>query len=819
MKKTVIRKKATERHHICSYWGALSSCLAVVAAMNACSMNDVRDPGLCGYGKTDDELGTPECQCAPVVSGIRESPILDQCGQFIPNHSTAVGCSAKNICEYECDKGFEKSSKAAECVPEGSCISEFVCKGSDLYRCSDDQLIENCTQECDAASGKCIGSVPEQKDCTQGDVRCSEDGSNLLTCREGEWKADACGEGKKCQNKECVSWCENDSLRCNQNVLQRCADNEWIEQETCSGRCIENKCVKCDASGACVYLKLSTLSLDIEAGRSKEFMVSYIIEEVPQVGKKVSITSDPNCIEVPDSVTIDAENTTVKVTGKPIEKDCDSKIIIEDELGVANSMVINVNVHAPADKNHNYMKDEYECKDNAECKYDMECKKDSDCDSGFCDSFIDYRCSKRCTLDKECISDKYFCRGDGRCAPKVFETVWNVLSDGGSITFPVSNEKTLSNENPCKFTIEWGDGASETVISCPEKNLIHKYEKKGEYHVKVTGTLDGWARHDDNSLNNLCVSKVYHLVRIESFGPVGLGEGAFANAKDLKKLSSVDIPDASILKSTKGMFCSNDKTAIPNEEFFLDKWDMSNVEDMSYMFYRNKNFDQEIGSWDTSKVNDMNNMFKDASDFDQDIGKWDTSSVKNMSYMFRKASAFNQNIGDWDTSKVEDMSYMFQFAEGFNQNIGNWDTSNVKNMSYIFENASAFNQDIGNWNTSKVNNMRSMFEDASAFNQDIGKWNVPKVEDMSYMFSKASAFNQDISGWNVSNVAKMDYMFREASAFNQNLSNWKLYQNVSTSGMFSGSGMTKETFCAMKKAEGNSWTKLPSYYGLQIKCP
>ncbi len=786
MKKTVIRKKATERHHICSYWGALSSCLAVVAAMNACSMNDVRDPGLCGYGKTDDELGTPECQCAPVVSGIRESPILDQCGQFIPNHSTAVGCSAKNICEYECDKGFEKSSKAAECVPEGSCISEFVCKGSDLYRCSDDQLIENCTQECDAASGKCIGSVPEQKDCTQGDVRCSEDGSNLLTCREGEWKADACGEGKKCQNKECVSWCENDSLRCNQNVLQRCADNEWIEQETCSGRCIENKCVKCDASGACVYLKLSTLSLDIEAGRSKEFMVSYIIEEVPQVGKKVSITSDPNCIEVPDSVTIDAENTTVKVTGKPIEKDCDSKIIIEDELGVANSMVINVNVHAPADKNHNYMKDEYECKDNAECKYDMECKKDSDCDSGFCDSFIDYRCSKRCTLDKECISDKYFCRGDGRCAPKVFETVWNVLSDGGSITFPVSNEKTLSNENPCKFTIEWGDGASETVISCPEKNLIHKYEKKGEYHVKVIGTLDYWAKHDVGS--SCSGNKVYNLVRIESFGPVGLGEGAFSNAKDLKKMSSVDIPDASKLTSTKGMFCGSDK-AIPNGEFFLNKWDMSYVEDMSYMFFGNKDFNQDIGNWNTSSVKDMNNMFKNAQAFAQDIGNWDTSSVKDMHNMFYGDTFFNQDIGNWNTSSVKDMRYMFYDDKYFNQDIGKWDTSSVTNMSHMFENASAFNQDIGNWNTMKVTNM-------------------------SYMFENASAFDQNISGWDVSNVTSMSYMFHNASAFNQDLSAWDLSSLTFKSSMFSGSGLSKDNFCAMYTAEGDYWKNTALSYGL-----
>jgi surface protein len=52
-----------------------------------------------------------------------------------------------------------------------------------------------------------------------------------------------------------------------------------------------------------------------------------------------------------------------------------------------------------------------------------------------------------------------------------------------------------------------------------------------------------------------------------------------------------------------------------------------------------------IGSWDVSNVTDMTHMFFDAAVFNQDIGSWDVSSVMNMTEMFQFASVFNQNIG------------------------------------------------------------------------------------------------------------------------------------------------------------------------------
>jgi surface protein len=116
-----------------------------------------------------------------------------------------------------------------------------------------------------------------------------------------------------------------------------------------------------------------------------------------------------------------------------------------------------------------------------------------------------------------------------------------------------------------------------------------------------------------------------------------------------------------------------------------------------------------MDKWNVSQVEDMSNVFRSRHTFNEYIGSWDVSNVTDMRYMFYDASVFNQNIGSWNVSSVTNMSGMFNHARGFNQNIGSWDVSSVTNMWYMFYNASLFNQDIGSWNVSNVTAMRFMF--------------------------------------------------------------------------------------------------------------
>ena len=151
-----------------------------------------------------------------------------------------------------------------------------------------------------------------------------------------------------------------------------------------------------------------------------------------------------------------------------------------------------------------------------------------------------------------------------------------------------------------------------------------------------------------------------------------------------------------------------------------------------------------IGDWDVSQVTDMSSMFYIATQFNGDISKWNTGAVTHMGSMFAN-SDFNGDISKWNTGAVTDMGYMFVSAGAFNSDLSKWNTGAVTDMSIMFQGASAFNSDISKWDTSAVTSMRQMFMHATVFNQDLSKWNTGVVTDMYSMFYR-SGFKRTLCG-------------------------------------------------------------------------
>ena len=56
-------------------------------------------------------------------------------------------------------------------------------------------------------------------------------------------------------------------------------------------------------------------------------------------------------------------------------------------------------------------------------------------------------------------------------------------------------------------------------------------------------------------------------------------------------------------------------------------------------------------------------MFYNAESFNQPLNKWDVSNVTNMSLMFANAVSFNQPLNKWNVSNVTSMNEMFWNAE------------------------------------------------------------------------------------------------------------------------------------------------------------
>lgn len=92
--------------------------------------------------------------------------------------------------------------------------------------------------------------------------------------------------------------------------------------------------------------------------------------------------------------------------------------------------------------------------------------------------------------------------------------------------------------------------------------------------------------------------------------------------------------------------------------------------------------DADLNHIDTSEVTDMYCLFTDLGDIGKkndyykdvnpDISKWNVSNVKDMRYMFYKCYNFNCDISEWDVSNVKMSQFMFKGCESFNQDLSLW---------------------------------------------------------------------------------------------------------------------------------------------------
>ena len=187
----------------------------------------------------------------------------------------------------------------------------------------------------------------------------------------------------------------------------------------------------------------------------------------------------------------------------------------------------------------------------------------------------------------------------------------------------------------------------------------------------------------------------------------------------------------------------------------LNNWNVSNVTNMSYMFFEATSFNQPLNNWlaCSSNVTNMEGMFG-ATSFNQTLNTWNVSNVTNMSKMFYCAKSFNQPLNKWDVSNVTNMIEMFEGAESFNQSLSNWNVSNVTNMKNMFCSAHSFNQPL---NTKEITK-----EDGSKYKA----WDVSNVTDMRGIFCYAESFDQDISSWNIDFEILYEYPDDESDEIN-----------------------------------------------------
>jgi surface protein len=229
------------------------------------------------------------------------------------------------------------------------------------------------------------------------------------------------------------------------------------------------------------------------------------------------------------------------------------------------------------------------------------------------------------------------------------------------------------------FTVYWGDGTCDRILSYNQAQTTHTYGATGTYDVSFKGLLRGW--RFNNGGDKLKITNIKQWGKDFSLGNSG---GYFYGCANLT-ISAVDAPN---LKYTNSLY---------------------------YAFYGCTSLTTNAGMavWDLSGVVTLASAFRGCTSFNADITKWDVSKVLSLQNTFYQCTAFNQNLSAWNIVSLDNLEYTFVACPAFNQNLSAWNTANVTLMTMAFYGATSFNQNLAAWNIEKVTSMSSMFHNVT----------------------------------------------------------------------------------------------------------
>jgi len=354
------------------------------------------------------------------------------------------------------------------------------------------------------------------------------------------------------------------------------------------------------------------------------------------------------------------------------------------------------------------------------------------------------------------------------------------------------------------FVVTWGDGSSSVITAYNQPDVTHTYAVAGTYTLEITGTLTGWSFNGGGDK--------LKVLNINSWGPIVIGAvgdtGCFSGCANLTISSDAGSP-VSPTATTSLASCFSGCTSLNSTN--VATWDMSAVQNISFMFFGCTAFNVDLSSWNTSAVQLMNNVFGSGSSFDNGgaLFSWTTDAVTNISGLFANCAVFNQRVVFLNLLQVTYASNMFAQCDLFNNgDVTNAGTkpldlpfgSALRTADVMFLNAISFNQSVSFGAPVNVESAVQMFAcfvpGSSVFNNgDIAdvalkplRGALPALTTASSMFLNCGSFNQTVEFLSAPTNVGLDVSeaFSGCDIFNNGNAPLTIQKPVSSSAMFQG---------------------------------
>ena len=342
------------------------------------------------------------------------------------------------------------------------------------------------------------------------------------------------------------------------------------------------------------------------------------------------------------------------------------------------------------------------------------------------------------------------------------------------------------------YTVDWGDGTSDSASSGVQTNHTYDYNNvnlsavttRGYKCATVAITPTGAANLTSTSFNirpavtgiNSSINYQVPILEIYINAPNMTTFNLGNNVLKFNLLEQITIQQNNIttwtnaqlsglnalqqvtfLKSSPAPF-----TGLNSTSLMANCWDLrwlnsppvsSNCSTLLFAFTACNNM--VIAPYiETPSVVSTNNMFFNCPSLKQ-VPLYNTANVTDMNAMFSQCPSL-QTVPQFDTAKVTLMISMFDTCRTL-QSVPQFNTANVLDMTTMFQNCNNL-RTAPNFNTAKVTNMTSMFNGSLALKSAPAFANTSNVTTMSTMFQNCTLL-ANVPAYNTSNVTNMNGMF------------------------------------------------------------